>query len=58
MVLTDDSDNQTYTPLNSWQGVYRLIDGKKEQYFQRYTAPDDTDTSAQVTLEDMEKKLK
>lgn len=57
-LITDSSDNQTYTPLNSWQGVYCLINDKKEQYFQRYTAPDYTDTSAQITLTNMEKKLK
>ena len=56
-LTTDYSDNQTYTPLNSWQGVYRLIDDKKGQYFQRYSAPSDTDIAAQVTLVNMEKKL-
>ena len=56
-LTTDYSDNQIYTPLNSWQGVYRLIDDKKGQYFQRYSAPSDTDIAAQVTLVNMEKKL-
>lgn len=56
-LTTDYSDNQIYTPLNSWQGVYRLIDNKKGQYFQRYSTPGDTDIAAQVTLVNMEKKL-
>ena len=58
-LTSDNSDNQTtYTPLNSWQGVYRLTANKKEQYFQRYTTPDYEDNAAQITLVKMEKKLK
>ena len=58
-LTTDNSDNQTtYTPLNSWQGVYRLTANKKEQYFQRYTIPDYEDNAAQITLVNMEEKLK
>lgn len=57
-ILTDNLENQTYTPLNSWQGVYRLTANKKEQYFQRYTTPDYEDNAAQITLVNMEKKLK
>lgn len=55
----DNSDNQTtYTPLNSWQGVYRLTANKKERYFQRYTTPDYEDNASRITLVNMEKKLK
>lgn len=58
-LTTNNSDNQTtYTPLNSWQGVYRLTANKKEQYFQRYTTLDYEDNAAQITLVNMEKKLK
>lgn len=58
-LTSDNSDNQTtYTPLNSWQGVYRLTANKKEQYFQRYTTPDYEDNAARITLINMEKKLK
>ena len=58
-LTTNNSDKQTtYTPLNSWQGVYRLTANKKEQYFQRYTTPDYEDNAAQITLVNMEKKLK
>ena len=58
IILTDNLENQTYTPLNSWQGIYRLTANKKEQYFQRYTIPDYEDNAAQITLVNMEKKLK
>lgn len=55
---TPDNLKKTYTPLNSWQGVYRLTANKKEQYFQRYTTPDYEDNAAQITLVNMERKLK